>query len=133
MRNPWMVRFLVLLMALRFNRISRVWQALIGIELPNPLPEGLILPHPYGVVIHQNSHIGSGCAIWQNVTIGSDEEGNVPRIGSNVRIYAGACIIGAVVVGDNAIIGANAVVLSDVPPGHTAVGVPARTFKRNDL
>ena len=82
----------------------------------------------YAVVIHLNSQIGKNCRIYQNVTIGSDKDGNFPTFGSNVVVYAGACIIGGVFVGDDVIIGANAVVIKDVPTGHTAVGVPAKFF-----
>ena len=61
------------------------------------------------------------------MTIGAERR-QAPTIGSGVFIGAGAKIIGPVVIGDRAKIGANAVVLADVPPGHTAVGVPARTI-----
>ncbi|WP_308515766.1 hypothetical protein [Sphingomonas flavescens] len=62
----------------------------------------------------------------QQVTIGMIGEGEVPSIGNGVYIGAGAKIIGKVHVGDGARIGANAVVTKDVPPGHTAIGVPAK-------
>jgi serine O-acetyltransferase len=123
-----MIRMLVMLMNLKLKKFSRFWQAMLGIEIPDPFPDGLILPHPYGVVVHLNSQIGKNCIIYQNVTIGSDKDGNFPTFGSNVVVYAGACIIGGVFVGDDVIIGANAVVNKDVPTGHTAVGVPAKFF-----
>lgn len=131
MRNPWTIRLLLRLMGLKFRKFSRLWQALLGIEIPDPFPKGLILPHPYGVVINFSSKIGENCRIYQNVTIGSNQLGNVPIIGSNVTIYAGACVIGDVKVGNDVVVGANAVVIRDVPDGMIAVGVPARNFRNS--
>lgn len=91
----------------------------------------LKLPHPTGVVIHQDVSIGCGCMIMQQVTIGQLADGRVPRIGSNVYIGAGAKVLGGIEVGDNARIGANAVVLSNVPANCTAIGVPAVIRVRN--
>lgn len=86
----------------------------------------LLLPHPNGVVIHQDAVIGKGCMIMQQVTIGQLADGAVPTIGNGVYIGAGAKILGGVSIGDNARIGANAVVLINVLPGKTAVGIPAK-------
>ncbi len=89
-----------------------------------------------GVVIHKHAQIGDGTLIYQNVTIGGngkDEKSNgTPIIGKNVFIGAGAVILGPVSIGDNARIGANSVVLIDVPEGATAVGVPAKVIKGCD-
>jgi len=95
------------------------------------LGRNLMLPHPNGVVIHEDSVIGDDCMIMQQVTIGMIGEDQVPKIGNRVYIGAGAKIIGKVSVGDDSRIGANAVVTKDVPPFCTAVGVPARIIKRN--
>ena len=78
-----------------------------------------------------NVVIGTNCTIFQQVTIGDvrrcGQEGKpVPVIGNNVEIGAGAKVLGGIRVGDGAKIGANAVVLQDVPPGAIAVGIPAR-------
>jgi len=91
----------------------------------------LLLPHPNGVVIHEDAVVGDDCMIMQQVTIGMIQEGCVPRIGNRVYIGAGAKIIGAVTVGDGARIGANAVVTKDVPPEATAVGIPAKIIGRS--
>ena len=95
------------------------------------LGRNLMLPHPNGVVIHEDSVIGDDCMIMQQVTIGMIGEDQVPKIGNRVYIGAGAKIIGKVSVGDDSRIGANAVVTKDVPPFCTAVGVPARIIERN--
>ncbi|MNG29745.1 Serine acetyltransferase [compost metagenome] len=74
--------------------------------------------------------IGENCVIRQGVTIGNRKSGDdVPTIGDNVDIGAGAVIIGKIKIGDNVKIGANAVVLKDVPDNCTAVGNPARHIK----
>jgi serine O-acetyltransferase len=90
----------------------------------------LMLPHPNGVVIHEDAVIGDDCMIMQQVTIGMIGDGEVPTLGNGIYVGAGAKIIGKVKVGDGARIGANAVVTQDVPAGWTAVGVPARLVKR---
>jgi serine O-acetyltransferase len=85
-----------------------------------------------GVVIHRRVVIGHNCEISQHVTIGG--RGGfyeVPVIGNDVFIGDGAKILGPIKVGDGAIIGANAVVLHDVPAHSVAVGIPARVVKEN--
>lgn len=90
---------------------------------------GFVLIHSTGVVINAGVRGGSGVHIEHQVTIGAERR-VVPVLGNNVFIGAGAKIIGGATVGDGARIGANAVVLQDVPPGATAVGVPARIVNR---
>ena len=103
----------------------RFWSVITGADIPLncQIEGGLILPHSNGVVIHPAASIGPNCLIFQQVTI---VEG--VKIGGHVDIGAGAKIIRGVSIGDHAKIGANAVVLCDVPPGATAVGVPAKTI-----
>lgn len=88
---------------------------------------GLFVPHPYGIVIGQ-SKVGRNLRLLQNVTIGrrSQDDPRDPVFGDNVYISAGAVLLGAISIGDGAVIGANAVVLKDVPAGATAIGIPAR-------
>lgn len=89
--------------------------------------ERLMLPHPNGVIFHAGAVIGDDCMIMQQVTIGQlASDIDTPVIGSRVYIGTGAKILGKVVIGDGARIGANAVVLCDVPANWTAVGIPAR-------
>lgn len=105
----------------------RIWSAISGADIPvnRKLEGGVVLPHPNGIVIHPDAVIGPNCLIFQQVTIGADGKG-VPVIEGHVDIGAGAKILGAVTIGRHARIGANAVVICDVPAGATAVGVPAR-------
>ena len=95
---------------------------------------GLLLAHFGGVWIHPDVVIGSDCSIFHQVTIaGRGRRGQpgagVPRIGDRVRILPGAKVLGGVTIGDDARIGANAVVLDDVPAGALAVGNPARVIE----
>ncbi|MPT47033.1 MAG: serine acetyltransferase [Sphingobium sp.] len=91
---------------------------------------GIHFPHPQGIVIGEAVKIGRNCQIFQQVTIGGARRGDYmagrqPQIEDNVIIYAGAKVLGAITVGEGAVIGANAVVTKNVPAGHIAVGVPA--------
>jgi serine O-acetyltransferase len=82
------------------------------------------------VVIHKNAVLGDGVTISQNVTIGGRSgHKDVPKIGDNVYIGAGAKVLGPIYVGDNAIIGANAVVIGNVEPNSVVAGVPAKVIK----
>ncbi|MCZ2105727.1 MAG: hypothetical protein LC137_15275 [Burkholderiales bacterium] len=88
------------------------------------------MPHPTGVVIHADAVVEPGCMIMQQVTIGQLASGGVPVIERGVYLGSGSKILGPVRVGAGARIGANAVVLDDIPPNSTAVGVPARVVSR---
>jgi serine O-acetyltransferase len=110
---------------------QKVVEILTGSELPNTaqIGEGLVIPHASGITIHYRAHLGENCILGPRVTIGvsgiTDREG-VPRIGDRVVIGAGACIIGPITVGNNVVIGANAVVEKDVPDNVVVGGVPAK-------
>lgn len=110
----------------------RAWSVATGADIPLncTISGGLRLPHPNGVVIHPQARIGPNCLIFQQVTLGTVESGGVPVIGGHVDIGAGAKLLGAITVGDHAVIGANAVVLQDVPAHYVAVGIPARCRPR---
>lgn len=109
----------------------RFWSVVCGSDIPinAQLGGGIIVLHPQGVVIHPDAVVGPNCLILQQVTLGTGPVPGLPRIGGHVDIGAGAKILGGVVIGDHAQIGANAVVLQDIPPGATAVGIPARIIK----
>ena len=93
---------------------------------------GLYLPHG-NVVVDGLVSIGRNCVIAPWVTIGTNGSVAGPRIGDNVFIGTGAKVLGAITVGDGAKIGANAVVLDDVAPGATVVGIPAREVRHGTM
>jgi serine O-acetyltransferase len=110
----------------------RFWSVVTASDVPITvwIGGGLILGHPVGVVMHPNAVIGPNCLIFQGVTIGAGGPiPGAPTIGGHVDIGAGAKILGGVTIGDHARIGAGAVVIRDVPPGATAVGIPARIVR----
>jgi serine O-acetyltransferase len=91
---------------------------------------GLCLPHPTGVVIGSQCRLGSYVKVMQGVTVGASREGS-PIIGDHVYIGPGAKVLGGVEVGSYASIGANAVVIEDVPEHSFVAGVPARVIRRS--
>jgi serine O-acetyltransferase len=102
-----------------------------GIDLPYSVNLGrrVIIEHQGAIVIHGNCSIGDDCIIRQGVTLGNrylESPFDAPQLGARVNVGAGAKILGKVTIGDGASIGANAVVVSDIPPGRTAVGIPAK-------
>lgn len=108
---------------------------IFGIEVPARLTigPGLVLPHPQGTVLGAQK-IGANVTIFHQVTLGSkvaDFQYNLdqrPNIQDGVTISAGAKVLGPVVLGKGATVGANAVVLEDVPEGRTVVGIPAKVI-----
>jgi serine O-acetyltransferase len=109
---------------------ERCIRTAFGIELPYSAKVGrnVGIHHQSGIVISGYVTIGDGCVIRQNVTIGIRRVGEIvgPVLGRNVDVGAGAVILGTITIGDDVSIGANAVVLDNVPDGAVAVGVPAR-------
>jgi serine O-acetyltransferase len=97
------------------------WQTKIG--------KGAKISHAYGLVVHGDAVIGDNVLLTHQVTLAT-EKGKTPVIGNCVRISPGAKIIGGVTIGDNVVVGANAVVVKDVPSNTVAVGVPARILER---
>ena len=98
--------------------------------------EGFFIDHGNGVIIGETTIIGDNVTIYQGVTLGGTgkETGKRhPTIGDNVMISAGAKVIGSFTVGENSKIGAGSVVLSEVPPNSTVVGIPGRVVKREDV
>lgn len=113
--------------------IQRVIRVVFACELPMTVKigKGSQLHHNgLGVVIHEKAVIGNNTHIYQNVTIGGRGGRGVPEIGNNVFIGCGASILGGVIVGDNASIGANACVIENVPPNSLVVGSKAEVRNR---
>jgi len=114
--------------------IQRMIFVLYSAVIPSEteIGEGTILAHGgLGNVFHPKSMIGKRVLIAHGVTIGgkSDKSGGVPVIGDDVYIGAGAKILGDITIGNNSLIGANAVVIKSVPAGSLVVGVPAKIIK----
>jgi serine O-acetyltransferase len=106
-----------------------------GIELPYTATVGrrVVIEHQHGIVIHGQTVIGDDCIIRQGVTLGNktlDRPDDAPKLGNRVNVGAGAKILGLVTIGDDATIGANAVVVKDVPAGALAMGIPAKNLGR---
>ena len=113
------------------SQIGRFF-TLIEIHPGAKIGKGLFIDHGAGVVIGETAEIGDYCTIFHNVTLGGTgkEKGKRhPTVGNNVLIGTGAKILGPFKIGDNAMIGANAVVLNEVPPGATVVGVPGKVTR----
>jgi serine O-acetyltransferase len=111
--------------------ISMLARFLTGIEIHQgaTIGRGFFIDHGMGVVIGETAKIGDNVTLFQGVTLGGTgkEKGKRhPTIEDNVVIAAGASVLGAITVGENARVGAGAVVLQDVPPNCTVVGVPGR-------
>jgi serine O-acetyltransferase len=97
---------------------------------------GLFIDHGHGVVIGETAIVGDNVTLYQGVTLGGTgkEHGKRhPTVGNNVMISAGAKILGSFTIGENSKIGAGSVVLSEVPPNSTVVGVPGRVVKRDNV
>lgn len=125
-------RFFLARMVSQFARFAT------GIEIhPGAtIGRGLFIDHGSGVVIGETTVIGDNCTIYQGVTLGGtgkDKGKRHPTLGDNVMVGSGAKILGPFKIGDNSMIAAGAVVLEEVPPNATAVGVPARIVKLNGV
>lgn len=117
------------------SQCVRFWTG-IEIHPGATIGKGLFIDHGMGVVIGETTIIGDNCTIYQGVTLGGTgkEKGKRhPTLGDNVMIGCGAKVLGPFTVGDNSKIAAGAVVLSEVPPNSTCVGVPARIVKREGI
>jgi serine O-acetyltransferase len=109
--------------------IAHLGRAITGIEIhpAAQIGEGLFIDHGMGVVIGETAVIGDSCHLYQGVTLGGTSTKRAkrhPTLGAGVVVGAGAKVIGAVNVGDGAKIGAGSVVVTNVPPNATVVGVP---------
>lgn len=117
--------------ALLGSLLKQVNHAVFGCDVAwqAEIAGGLVLFHPTGVVVGPECRVGPRCALMQGATLGSTPQGS-PVIGENVFLGPGSCVLGAVTVGDDVIVGANAVVVADVEPGCVVGGVPARVLRQ---
>ena len=108
--------------------LRRVQTSVFGIELGNQieLGPGIFFVHPVGIVVGGTARVGARVVFMGSNTVGTAKDNGCPVIEDDVVIGAGARVLGPVRVGAGAVIGANAVVLADVPPGTVVVGIPAR-------
>lgn len=118
--------------------ISQLSRWLTGIEIhPGAtIGHGVFIDHGMGVVIGETCEIGDNVLIYQNVTLGGtgkDVGKRHPTIESNVMVGSGAKVLGPITIGHDSKIGAGSVVLQDIPPYSTVVGIPGKTVDRNNL
>jgi serine O-acetyltransferase len=123
-RLRWLARF-----------VSHIGRGLTGIEIHPGAQIGrrFFIDHGMGVVIGETSEIGDDCTLYHGVTLGGtswNKGKRHPTLGNGVVLGAGAKILGPITVGDRAQVGCNAVVVKDVPPGATAIGIPARILAK---
>ena len=129
--SHWLYRHKCFFLA-RLN--SQLARHLTGIEIHPGARIGrrFVIDHGMGIVIGETTEIGDDCLIYHGVTLGGtgkDQGKRHPTLGNNVMVSAGAKVLGPFKVGDGARIAANAVVLTEIPPEATAVGVPARVVR----
>jgi len=122
------------LFSLIYKFLYKCVQILTGVELPCEVEVGrnFVIDHFGGIVISGYAKFGDNCRIRNGVVVGlaNVDEPCAPLIGNNVDIGTGAKLLGKIIVGDNVLIGANAVVIKDVPNNSIAVGVPAQIKPR---
>ena len=118
--------------------LSQVSRFCTGIEIhPGAtLGKGVFIDHGMGVVIGETAEVGDGCTIYQGVTLGGTSLSHGkrhPTLGKNVTVGVNAAVLGAITIGDNSKIGGGSVVVKDVPPNSTVVGVPARLVMQDGV
>ncbi|WP_436322951.1 serine O-acetyltransferase [Vibrio cidicii] len=126
-KNGFFYRLSLKLIRFIYDRSQRE----IGMELPlgTCVGSGYYIPHPNGIVVNANAKIGNNCTILQQVTIGGDsrkESGKPPTIGNDVVLSAGCKVIGPIQVGNNVIVGANAVLIENALSDSIYTGLPAK-------
>lgn len=127
----WLHRHRLLFLARAVSQWSRFWT---GVEIHPGAKIGrrLVIDHGMGIVIGETTEIGDDCLLYQGVTLGGtgkDTGKRHPTLGNNIMVGSGAKVLGPFKVGDNSRIASNAVVLKEIPPDSTAVGVPARVVR----
>jgi serine O-acetyltransferase len=122
--------------SLFYKFLYKIIQIVTGVELPCEVPVGrnFRIDHFGDIIISGYACFGNDCIIRNGVTVGlkNIEEKNAPHIGNNVNIGTGAKLLGHITIGDHVDIGANAVVITDIPDNSIAVGVPAKIISRKE-
>lgn len=104
----------------------------LGLEIAlNVFGPGLAIVHPCGIVVSSRARVGKNCRIHAGVNIG-EHRGQAPIIGDNVYLGPGSKIVGGVTIADNVVVGANAVVVKDIPTGVTVGATPAKIISEKD-
>lgn len=125
MQNPSSTRLLLFFCRHHIPLLGKLYRLLLNCDIYCDLRgREVMMPHPYGIIIHSHTQVGQRVIIMQQVTLGGQRLGvnEAPVIEDDVYIGAGAKILGKVRIGRNAVVGANAVVTRDVPAGATVVG-----------
>lgn len=142
MNKAWRIAHLLKLRGGVWKRLGHIFELINFVIYSNHISANIQIGkktrfehHGLGCVVHENAIIGENCKIFQNVTIGARWPSNcsddgVPIIGNNVQIGCGAALLGKIHIGDGAVIGANAVVITDIPNNTLAVGVPAECKRK---
>ena len=130
-----LVTFVLFLPYFILYRLLVEWFLCIELPWKTRIGAGFRIDHGQALIVNDNAVFGAGCTVRNSTTIGNRKlkDGTYsasPRFGDRVDIGANAVIIGPLVIGDDAAIGAGAVVVKDVPAGHVAVGNPARIIPR---
>jgi serine O-acetyltransferase len=118
--------------------LSQVSRFFTGVEIhPGAqIGKGVFIDHGMGVVIGETAQVGDGCTIYQGVTLGGTSLSHGkrhPTLGKNVTVGVNAAVLGAITIGDSSKIGGGSVVVKDVPPNSTVVGVPARLVMQDGV
>lgn len=119
--------------------LAAPWRFFHGVHIPHDadIGPGLRLPHPRNVLIAPGAQLGRDCSVYHDVTLGRGARKGVPRLGDRVMLFPGARVLGGITVGDDARIGANAVVQQRVPRGASvalprARVIPAAATRREE-
>lgn len=128
--NNRTVRNLLVIAFLSMTKVFYPEQPSFWIDPDSEIGSGFFTWHGISIVV--SGEIGENCTVFQQVTIGKN--GNArPRIGKNVNITSGAKVLGGIIVGDNVTVGANAVVVKNVPDNCVVVGIPAYIIEKNGI
>lgn len=115
---------------LAYKLAAKAVEVTTGISVPASarIGPGFYIGHFDAIIVHPDTVMGNECSIGQGVTIGTQGQGKggVPKLGDRVYVGAGAKVLGGITLGDDVSVGANAVVVKDVPSNNVALGVPAK-------